>query len=244
LSESYDTIEVYISLGGFGFWAPAQEGKTTNMIHTWYSNSLHFAVATVTMDSAQTMVESAAFYFTGPVANDDMDTTNVNTARIVNVGWNDFLVGPGTTTVIMSPANGSATVLNKDSITYTPDPGFTGTDYFVYTLCKTGSSDCDTAVVMVEVVGPNNIRTKAKPADIRVYPNPVSGTLFVETGSSGNVSQILITDITGRKVDMIRVSGTQKAQVDVSGYNEGIYLIQILGERGEVIKTGKISVIK
>lgn len=245
LTESYDTIEAYIAImPGFGFWQPFQETKTTTLGYTWYSNSLHFPVASAVLDSTRSSVEYATYYFTGPVTMDDLDTTNINTAKTIYVGGNDFVVGPGTAAVIDAPANGSAVVLNADSIVYTPNTGFTGTDYFSYSLCKTGTNKCDTAIVLVEVLGPNAVRMNEVSGGIRVYPNPSSEMVNLEFGNDQRVTQVIVTDLLGKKVEDIRLNGEEKIQVNVSGYKKGIYLIQASGSKGEILKTGKITVIK
>jgi gliding motility-associated-like protein len=59
---------------------------------------------------------------------------------------------------VTDPANGAATVNDNgtpddpsdDTVTYSPDTGFTGTDSFDYTIC-TATGSCDTATVTVEV---------------------------------------------------------------------------------------------
>ena len=58
-------------------------------------------------------------------------------------------VTPGSVT---DPANGTA-VLNPDgTVTYTPDPEFTGEDTFTYEICDNGSPVlCDTATVTITV---------------------------------------------------------------------------------------------
>lgn len=48
------------------------------------------------------------------------------------------------------PANGSVVVNADNTVTYTPDPGFTGVDTFTYTACDP-LGFCDTAIVSVTV---------------------------------------------------------------------------------------------
>ena len=55
-------------------------------------------------------------------------------------------------TVVSGPANGTTTVEADGSITYSPTPGFTGTDTFDYEVCSTVSPTiCGQATVTVEV---------------------------------------------------------------------------------------------
>lgn len=75
-------------------------------------------------------------------ANDDEATTNADTPVTVDVLANDTygdepvtleqLEGPPT--IHEQPANGTVSVAPDGKITYTPNPGFTGTDEFVYRI--------------------------------------------------------------------------------------------------------------
>lgn len=94
-------------------------------------------------DSAQVLVEVF------PMANDDEDVTTEGLPVTVEVEANDLgLVG--LPMVVTMPASGTAVPGN--SITYTPDPGFIGTDRFTYEICAVGEPDlCDQAVVSIGV---------------------------------------------------------------------------------------------
>ena len=94
-----------------------------------------------------------------PVAVDDVAATPSSVAVVVDVLDNDsdpdLDLDPSSVTVLASgPANGSAVVTGTPpgAITYTPDPGFVGTDAFDYQVCDLGGL-CDTATVTVSVTG-------------------------------------------------------------------------------------------
>uniref|UniRef100_UPI001CFBFBB8 Ig-like domain-containing protein n=1 Tax=Luteimonas panaciterrae TaxID=363885 RepID=UPI001CFBFBB8 len=85
-------------------------------------------------------------------------TTPQNTPVTIPVLSNDTLNGVPvttstvTTTVTTPPANGTTTINPDGTITYTPNPGFSGTDTFTYQICETlNPSNCDTATVTVTV---------------------------------------------------------------------------------------------
>ena len=88
-----------------------------------------------------------------PIANDDIATTDPGVAVISKVLANDSdpdgdVLGIA---IIGGPSNGVATVLNGDSITYTPDITFVnGIDTIVYIACDLGGL-CDTAKLVVFV---------------------------------------------------------------------------------------------
>ena len=91
-----------------------------------------------------------------PIANDDEAQTNQNTPVSGNVLNNDgdpdgdpiTSAGP-----IDGPDNGTVSIAPNGDYTYTPDPGFTGTDTFTYQTCDPGPL-CDTATVTITVLPP------------------------------------------------------------------------------------------
>jgi hypothetical protein len=97
-----------------------------------------------------------------PIANDDNANTDEGVAVVIDVLNNDDFGGDGPgvgpIVVITPPGNGTAIVDNNgtpndptdDLITYTPNPGFSGTDVFAYQICD-ANGDCDIASVNVNV---------------------------------------------------------------------------------------------
>ncbi|WP_158238431.1 MULTISPECIES: DUF7507 domain-containing protein [Luteimonas] len=92
-------------------------------------------------------------------AVDDGATTDQNTPVTIPVLDNDTLNGvpvdPDAVTVIevTPPANGRITINPDGTITYTPNPGFSGDDVFEYQICETNNpSNCATATVTVTVM--------------------------------------------------------------------------------------------
>ncbi|WP_418639027.1 DUF7507 domain-containing protein [Winogradskyella sp.] len=89
-----------------------------------------------------------------PIANADTATTPEGTSIAIVILANDFDpdTDPITITGTTNPSNGTITVNNNGTITYTPNDGFTGEDTFTYTICDDGNPQlCDTATVTVTV---------------------------------------------------------------------------------------------
>ena len=84
-----------------------------------------------------------------PVAVNDMDTTPVNTPIVIDVLRNDTPHGI-TPNVTTTPANGTAVVNLDNTVTYTPNTNFVGTDTFLYELCNIDGV-CVTATVTIRV---------------------------------------------------------------------------------------------
>jgi hypothetical protein len=94
-----------------------------------------------------------------PTAADDSATTIQDTAVSIDVAANDTdpngnLDPPSANTVCPTcslPASGALTNNGDGTFNYAPDPGFFGSDDFVYEICDTDSL-CDTATVTIDVV--------------------------------------------------------------------------------------------
>jgi len=74
-----------------------------------------------------------------PTAVRDVVMTSVDTAVTVSVAANDANPdgGPLTIVGVTSPANGVVSVNVDNTLTYTPNPGFSGSDTFTYTIADT-----------------------------------------------------------------------------------------------------------
>lgn len=88
-----------------------------------------------------------------PIAINDADTVAQDSAgTAIDVTANDFdpsSDGVVVTAVDATSANGGTVVNNADgTVTYTPAPGFFGTDTFEYTLCDDHSAAVDSTAVM------------------------------------------------------------------------------------------------
>ncbi|GEM_PF-1004026 len=89
-----------------------------------------------------------------PVASDDAESTNQDTEVTFSVLNNDSGLGDGdlSVTVTDAPDHGTAVVNGDNTITYTPDPGYAGSDEFIYEVCDGDATpDCDNAVVTMTI---------------------------------------------------------------------------------------------
>lgn len=95
-------------------------------------------------------------------ANDDVAATYVMVPIDINFLINDNDIPSAGTATASAPANGTVVMNNNgtpndpsdDSLVYTPNPGFVGTDQFTYTLCDSqGRCDSGTITVIVNPTG-------------------------------------------------------------------------------------------
>jgi uncharacterized repeat protein (TIGR01451 family) len=102
--------------------------------------------------------EATVTLVVGPEANDDSYTTPYETPVTANVNVNDVYPANSTFNQLTQPANGTVVFSPNGSFTYTPDPGFTGTDSYTYEVCLPAPNGavCDPATVTI-VVGPDAV---------------------------------------------------------------------------------------
>jgi hypothetical protein len=75
----------------------------------------------------------------------------------------------------------------------------------------------------------------ANRSDVEIYPNPVSEYLTINLSQSDNVSSIQLYSIDGRMVNDIRQQDiSNRNQINVSQYENGMYLLRVIHTDGEV----------
>jgi len=92
--------------------------------------------------------------------------------------------------------------------------------------------ECSYDVVVTQTTGINDLSNLG----IKMYPNPVNGLLNI-TCENENIERISVLDITGKTIiDITSISKNER--IDMSGYNSGIYFVQI--DTGKEIFTSKV----
>ena len=127
-----------------------------------------------------------------------------------------------------TPSHGTATI-HGDTVTYTPAPGFTGTDTVFFTASN--GSYTTTGYVIVYVYSNTGIQT-IDGESISVYPNPAKNTLTIVNTSVENGTAV-ISDILGRKTAEYPISANQNA-VDISSFSPGTYFISVQTQQTQV----------
>ena len=108
--------------------------------------------ATVTIEVRDTETDPSA---TAPIANNDQVTTVTNRPVTSSLVSNDGDPAGQSITVettpVIQPENGIVLINANGTFTYTPNPGFTGVDTFVYRIVDTdGNSDTATVSIAVQ----------------------------------------------------------------------------------------------
>lgn len=94
------------------------------------------------------------------------------------------------------------------------------------------TAECNFDVIVSKGTGINNLEKMG----ISIYPNPVNNILNIDCVND-NIARITVLDITG-KVIIEKTEISETEQIDMSGFNSGIYLISI--DNGKNIYTSKL----
>ncbi|MFH1321395.1 MAG: alkaline phosphatase D family protein [Bacteroidota bacterium] len=174
-----------------------------------------------------------------PLAINDIATTDSSVTVVIDVQNNDSDPDgdPLVTTIISGPNNGTANVLNGDSIEYTPNAGFTGTDTIVYIVCDNGIPPlCDTATVIIAVnstvgieeavVYNNNIVL------FGIYPNPFNDNILLQYYVYQPTEvHLQLTDISGKVVlaeNFGKINrGLHVTGIDCNEFAAGTYILTL-----------------
>ncbi|MBW1880159.1 MAG: tandem-95 repeat protein, partial [Deltaproteobacteria bacterium] len=140
----------------------------------------------------------------GPVAVDDMESTDEDTPLIIDVLDNDTDADESLLTVAFAttPDHGSTAVNVDGTVTYTPEADFSGSDAFLYQVVD-GQGGADVATVKITVVAVNDApvaeedsvltrREEAVTVDVLRNDNDVDGDLLtvevIVLAANGTVS--------------------------------------------------------
>jgi VCBS repeat-containing protein len=129
-----------------------------------------------------------------PVAVNDVNTTNQNTAVNGNAAGNDTPSGDGGNNWALVGTNGGAvngtvTMNANGTYTYTPNANYSGTDVFTYRLCDV-DADCSTATVTITINAVCNISLSAIVTKA-TCPGSSNGSIDVTvTGANGSVTYL------------------------------------------------------
>ncbi|HLG33741.1 MAG TPA: T9SS type A sorting domain-containing protein [Bacteroidia bacterium] len=67
--------------------------------------------------------------------------------------------------------------------------------------------------------------------NITLYPNPASDVITIEQKQAAGESVISVFDMSGKK-KMVKTTRENKNRVDISGWNAGIYIVEVKSEKG------------
>ena len=79
--------------------------------------------------------------------------------------------------------------------------------------------------------------------DFEMYPNPASN-YFVVKNFKSKYNSVLVRDLTGQVKLQEQLAKNESTRIDLNDIASGVYFVSILNEKGEVLQTKKLNVIK
>ena len=160
-------------------------------------------------------------------ANDDNVTTEEDMSVTISILDNDTPAGGDFTIEIISSTPGATIIINDDgTINYTPPPGFSGTDEFVYQISGPDYANIDQATVTIEVtptptgsigdlvwndMNGNGIQDSGEPG--------LHNITVILSDADGNVIATTVTDMEGNYIFPEVGYGTYYVTLeDLTGY--------------------------
>lgn len=131
-----------------------------------------------------------------PVANDDESTTAEDTTMEINVLANDVDVDGDALTITAATAqNGSVAISTSETLIYTPNTNFSGTDVINYTISD-GNGGSDTARVNMLVVNQNDPPNAVNDNATTLENTPVTVDVLANDSDIDNdILEILSADV-------------------------------------------------
>lgn len=93
-------------------------------------------------------------------------------------------------------------------------------------------------IIVAKTTGINNLELLNT---IKVYPNPTNGMLNITSVEDANIEAINVFDVLGQKVFEAEGLNSKTAMLNLSKLIDGIYLIEIKTENGNLMKKVTIS---
>jgi hypothetical protein len=121
----------------------------------------------------------------------------------------------------------------ENTYSYWDENPFEGINYYRLKLVHTSGSTSYSRVVSANVKGTGTFSVAA-------YPNPISDILTVKSiGSAGTNATILITDVAGKVLKTLVVTGTN-TQINMAGLAQGVYFVKYSdSKQSQTIKVNK-----
>jgi hypothetical protein len=214
----------------------AASGGTVNYNYTWSNavttaNNDNVAAGTYTVDVTDangciasgtgTVNEPAAVSASFTSSTSGVTITFNNTSDIGTYAW-DF--GDGNTSTLTNPSH-------------------TYADYGTYTVCLTVTTSCgtDNSCNAVQIANSSAV-IENETSFLNYYPNPATEKLFI-TNIPTDVASIALVDITGKTISNFMLKSNQ-LELNINNLSQGVYLLMIMDNNGNVIATDKFNKIK
>ncbi len=183
-------------------------------------------------DEYVTVTQEPTGYLTISPSNQDVNSESGSTTFSIssNISWS---ANDNASWLTLSPTSGS----NNGTITANYSKNTSTSIRRTDTITFSGSGVSDVNVTVIQDFA-TSIDNPVSKNQIKIYPNPTNSILIIE--SSVDINYIKIYDLLGRLV----YESKFKQEIDISNFDEGIYLLKLYSKEGEILKTEKIIVNK
>ena len=190
-------------------------------------------VAPALIDSPAPTVEEAALPPIVITANDDALTVLEDGSQAVFLLANDE-VAASSISIVSGPSNGTAVLSAGGTLTYTPDPEFSGTDTIIYEVC-TADGECVTAVLSISVTPVNDPPgLLAVPATLNEDTAVTINVLASVTDPDGDpaAAEVTLLGVAAEGLVMANGDGTFDYTAPPDFYGVDSFSVQICDEGG------------
>jgi hypothetical protein len=155
------------------------------------------------------------------------------------ISWNGSDTGSGIRdyTIYVSENDGDYTVWQYNTTETSAEfTGNTGAVYRFYCIATDNVGNREDAKpyeISIDVL-PTSVQDVLSDSDIKIYPNPATDGIFIE--SSIPIQSYEIINMTGNKLVSETVSASLKIHINMQDYAAGIYFVKIKMEKGCVVK--------
>ena len=183
-------------------------GQATYTPNGGFQGTDRFSYRVADDDSATSNVATVEITVSGdanlpPVAVDDAASTAAGATVVIDVRANDTDAGgtidPESVAVIASPVSGQIVVNPDGTVTYTPNPGFTGNDSFTYTVADNQGAVSAPATVTVTVTATANQAPTLAPIGNRSVDEG-SALTFTAAATDPDIGDLLTFSLVGAPV--------------------------------------------
>ncbi|MFN1219011.1 SBBP repeat-containing protein [Chryseobacterium kwangjuense] len=165
-----------------------------------------------------------------PTAVQDLFTATGNGSQTFNVVSNDQGVsGTYSLRIVSAPLNGTLTVNNNGTVTYTPNGSTLVNDSFQYSVENSNGLVSNVATAKI-TNGSLAVQETEADQKLSVYPNPADSVLYIR--SSSEITSVIVFDMAGSK--LIELKGQTK--IDVSKLTTGNYILSAKMKNGETLR--------
>ncbi len=216
-----------ILLTGCHNWSSSAEQRNdenTLIVHDATMANIYYQDFVARFDNGLLIIDA-------PVCAKDFVTMDIGSLANFSVTGNDDLPSDYSISISRQPTNGTATLENDESITYTPDPGFNNAlDTIYYKVCLTANpSLCDSSYAVVYVNLAVGIEDKDENSSFSLYPNPAGDYINIYfKGLAMDPELIQILDMTGKIIhESKEINNESPIQINSQNLKPGIYLLKI-----------------